>query len=348
MSAKIYLVIPCYNEEEVLPETNRRLTKKLDSLIACGRACTDSRILYVDDGSKDRTWEIICRLHSENPMVLGLKLAHNRGHQNALLAGLLTAKDEADCVVSMDADLQDDIDALDQFIEKFDEGCDIVYGVRNKRDTDTFFKRASALAFYRLMQGLGVDVVYNHADYRLMSRRALDALSEYHEVNLFLRGLVPLIGYRCDYVYYDRHERFAGESKYPLKKMISFALDGITSFSVKPLKIISTLGILVSCLSVLGLLYALISWASGNVVAGWTATVASIWFLGGLQMLCLGVVGGYIGKIYSEVKARPRFRIEQYLRAEKTEDSSACTCCGKSDQHSQNTDSISHSTPSTH
>ena len=316
MPAKIYLVVPCYNEEEVLPETTRRLTEKLEEMIASGRASADSRILYVDDGSADRTWEIISRQHEENPMVLGLKLAHNRGHQNALLAGLMAAKDEADCAVSMDADLQDDVDALDEFADKFAQGCDIVYGVRNKRDTDTFFKRASALAFYRLMQILGVDMVYNHADYRLMSRRALDALSEYREVNLFLRGLVPLIGYRCDYVYYDRHERFAGESKYPLKKMISFAIDGITSFSVKPLKIISNLGLIVSALSVLGLLYALISWATGNVVAGWTATVSSIWLLGGLQMLCLGVVGGYIGKIYSEVKARPRIRIEEYLRPE--------------------------------
>ena len=313
MPAKIYLVVPCYNEEEVLPETTRRLTEKLEEMIASGRASADSRILYVDDGSADRTWEIISRQHEENPMVLGLKLAHNRGHQNALLAGLMAAKDEADCAVSMDADLQDDVDALDEFADKFAQGCDIVYGVRNKRDTDTFFKRASALAFYRLMQILGVDMVYNHADYRLMSRRALDALSEYREVNLFLRGLVPLIGYRCDYVYYDRHERFAGESKYPLKKMISFAIDGITSFSVKPLKIISNLGLIVSALSVLGLLYALISWATGNVVAGWTATVSSIWLLGGLQMLCLGVVGGYIRKIYSEVKARPRFRIAVYL-----------------------------------
>lgn len=284
-----------------------------------GWASEESRILYVDDGSKDQTWEIISRLHQENEKVLGLKLAHNRGHQNALLAGLMTAKEEADCAISLDADLQDDVEVLDQFAQKFLEGCDIVYGVRNKRDTDTFFKRASALGFYRVMQLLGVDLVYNHADYRLMSRRALEALSEYREVNLFLRGLVPLIGYRCDYVYYDRHERFAGESKYPLKKMISFAIDGITSFSVKPLKIISSLGILVSVLSVLGLLYALISWITGNVVAGWTAIISSIWLLGGLQMLCLGVVGGYIGKIYSEVKARPRFRIEEYLGEKKKE-----------------------------
>ena len=225
----------------------------------------------------------------------------------------MSAMPRCDAAISMDADLQDDIDALDQFVQKFREGCDVVYGVRNKRDTDTWFKRTTAEGFYKVMKLLGVDVVFNHADYRLMSKRALEGLSEYREVNLFLRGIVPLIGYRSDYVYYDRHERFAGESKYPLKKMISFALDGITSFSVKPLKLISNLGILISILSIFGLLYALISYFFGVTVSGWTAIVCSIWLLGGLQMLCLGVVGGYIGKIYSEVKARPRFRVEQYL-----------------------------------
>ena len=225
----------------------------------------------------------------------------------------MSAMPRCDAAISMDADLQDDIDALDQFVQKFREGCDVVYGVRNKRDTDTWFKRTTAEGFYKVMKLLGVDVVFNHADYRLMSKRALEGLSEYREVNLFLRGIVPLIGYRSDYVYYDRHERFAGESKYPLKKMISFALDGITSFSVKPLKLISNLGILISILSVFGLLYALISYFFGVTVSGWTAIVCSIWLLGGLQMLCLGVVGGYIGKIYSEVKARPRFRVEEYL-----------------------------------
>lgn len=310
----VYFVVPCYNEEEVLPETARRLTEKLKSMIAGGKADEKSRMLFVDDGSRDKTWELIEKLHGENPYVDGLKLAHNRGHQNALLAGLMTAKDLSDCAISLDADLQDDIEVLDQFVDKFLEGCDVVYGVRNKRETDSFFKRATAQGFYKFMKVLGVDVVYNHADYRLMSRRALDALSEYREVNLFLRGLVPLIGYRSDYVYYDRHERFAGESKYPLKKMMSFALDGITSFSVKPLKIISNLGIVVSVLSIAGLIYALISYFTGNAVAGWTAIVSSIWLLGGLQMLCLGVVGGYVGKIYSEVKARPRFRIEKHLK----------------------------------
>ncbi len=314
MEPTVYFVIPCYNEEAVLPETCSRLTEKLDSMREKALIGPGSRILFVDDGSKDKTWELIAQYNRENPWVEGVKLAHNRGHQNALLCGLMTAMPLCDCAISMDADLQDDIDALDQFVTKFREGCDVVYGVRNKRETDTWFKRTTAEGFYKVMKTLGVDVVFNHADYRLMSKRALEGLSEYREVNLFLRGIVPLIGYRSDYVYYDRHERFAGESKYPLKKMLSFALDGITSFSVKPLKLISNLGILISALSVFGLLYALISYFAGVTVSGWTAIVCSIWLLGGLQMLCLGVVGGYIGKIYSEVKARPRFRVETYLQ----------------------------------
>lgn len=313
----VYFVIPCYNEEPVLPETVKRLTEKLDAMRKKGLAGERSRMLLVDDGSKDKTWQLISEFHERNPYVEGVKLAHNRGHQNALLAGLMTAMEACDCAISLDADLQDDTDVLDQFVEKYIEGCDVVYGVRNKRDTDTAFKRVTAEGFYKVMKLLGVDVVFNHADYRLMSRRALEGLSEYREVNLFLRGIVPLIGYRSDYVYYDRHERFAGESKYPLKKMISFALDGITSFSVKPLKLISHLGILISVLSVFGLLYALISYFAGWAVSGWTAIVCSIWLLGGLQMLCLGVVGGYIGKIYSEVKARPRYRVETYLEQEE-------------------------------
>ena len=313
MEATVYFVIPCYNEEAVLPETTRRMTDKLNAMRAAGLIGEKSRILYVDDGSKDRTWELVSQFNRENPWVEGVKLSHNRGHQHALLCGLMSAMPRCDAAISMDADLQDDIDALDQFVKKFQEGCDVVYGVRNKRDTDTWFKRTTAEGFYKVMQLLGVDVVFNHADYRMMSKRALEALSEYKEVNLFLRGIVPLIGYRSDYVYYDRHERFAGESKYPLKKMLSFALDGITSFSVKPLKLISNLGILISVLSILGLLYALISYFAGWAVTGWTAIVCSIWLLGGLQMLCLGVVGGYIGKIYSEVKARPRYRVEEYL-----------------------------------
>ncbi len=310
----LYLVVPCYNEEAVLPETTARLTQKLGEMEDAGLIGPESRILYVDDGSRDRTWELISRFFEESPYVTGLKLAHNRGHQNALLAGLMAAKDCCDCAVSLDADLQDDVDALDQFVAKFHGGCDIVYGVRSSRETDTAFKRGSAQAFYRLMGLLGVEMVYNHADYRLMSRRALEALAEYREENLFLRGLVPQLGFRSGCVYYERHERFAGESKYPLKKMISFALDGVTSFSVKPLRMIAALGVLVSLLSVAGLLYALISHALGRTVAGWTAIVSSIWLLGGLQMLCLGVVGGYVGKIYSEVKARPRYHVEEHLK----------------------------------
>lgn len=317
----VYLVIPCYNEEEVLPETVKRLTAKLQDMAAKGLADQQSsRMLLVDDGSKDRTWELICGCHEENPWVDGVKLAHNRGHQNALLCGLMTAMERCDCAISLDADLQDDVEVLDQFVEKYREGCDVVYGVRNKRDTDTFFKRFTAEGYYKVLKLLGADIVFNHADYRLMSRRALEGLSEYKEVNLFLRGLVPLIGYRSDYVTYDRAERFAGESKYPLKKMIALALDGITSFSVKPLKMISNLGIIVSILSVFGLLYALISYFTGSAVAGWTAIVCSIWLLGGLQLLCLGVVGSYVGKIYSEVKARPRFRVEEYLHRDEEND----------------------------
>lgn len=314
MTPIVYFVIPCYNEEEVLPETVKRLTDKLAAMQAAGLAHEKSRMLLVDDGSKDKTWDLIARFHAENSFVEGVKLSHNRGHQNALLCGLMTAMQSCDCAISLDADLQDDVEALDEFVQKYLDGCDVVYGVRNRRDTDTRFKRVSAEGYYKVLKLLGVDIVFNHADYRLMSKRALEGLSEYGEVNLFLRGLVPLIGYRSDYVYYDRHERFAGESKYPLKKMIALALDGITSFSVKPLKLISNLGILISVLSVFGLLYALISYFAGWAVSGWTAIVCSIWLLGGLQMLCLGVVGAYVGKIYSEVKARPRYRVEEHLK----------------------------------
>ena len=309
----VYFVIPCYNEEEVLAETTTRLTEKMVQMYRDGLADENSRILYVDDGSKDKTWELITKFHEENPLVEGLKLARNRGHQNALLAGLMTAKDKCDCAISLDADLQDDTDVLDEFVKKYMEGCDVVYGVRNKRDTDTVFKKTTALGFYKFMKVLGVDIVYNHADYRLMSKRALEGLAEYKEVNLFLRGIVPLIGYRHDYVYYDRHERFAGESKYPLKKMIAFAVDGITSFSVKPLRLISSFGIIIALLSVFGLLYALISHILGVTVPGWTAIVCSIWLLGGIQLFCVGIVGVYVGKIYNEVKQRPRYRVDTYL-----------------------------------
>lgn len=315
MSDKLMVVIPCYNEEEVLGETARRLVEKMRSLVEKGLCSAESRVLLVDDGSKDRTWKIIAALHQENPLFEGLKLSRNRGHQNALLAGLMTARKHCDVSISMDADLQDDMDAMDRFLEEYRQGCDVVYGVRNKRDTDTFFKRQTALGFYRLMKALGVDITFNHADYRLMSRRALDGLAQFREVNLFLRGLAPLVGYRSGYVFYDRNERFAGESKYPLKKMLAFAIDGITSFSVKPLRLITTLGIVIFMISVAMLLYTLITFITGRTVIGWTSTIASIWMIGGIQLLSLGVIGEYIGKIYNESKRRPRFIIDAYANA---------------------------------
>ena len=313
MASKLMVVIPCYNEEAVLPETSKRLIQKMSSLTKRGLISPDSKVLLVDDGSRDKTWAQISELHQQNPLFEGVKLSRNRGHQNALLAGLMTAKNRCDISISMDADLQDDMDAMDRFIEKYNEGCDIVYGVRNKRATDTAFKRETALLFYRLMKGLGADIVYNHADYRLMSNRALNALSTFREVNLFLRGLAPLVGFQSDTVTYDRAERFAGESKYPFKKMLSFAIDGITSFSVKPLRLITSCGIVIFIISLFMLLYTLISWIAGNTVTGWTSTLASIWLIGGIQLLSLGVIGEYIGKVYNETKQRPRFIIDRYL-----------------------------------
>lgn len=308
---RLFVVIPCYNEQEVLPETASRLKEKFQDLQADGRISEDSRILLVDDGSKDETWSIIRRLHEEDPLYQGIKLAHNRGQQNAFIAGLHEATGLADCVITMDADLQDDINAMDAMLQSYENGSDIVFGVRSNRDTDSFFKKHTAQGYYRFMRMMGIELVYNHADYRLMSSRALTALGEYHEVNLFLRGIVPELGFQTDVVYYKRAERFAGESKYPLSKMLSLASEGITSFSVQPLKVISWLGIFIAFLSLAGLLYALISKWTGNAVSGWTAIVCSIWFLGGLQLLCIGVVGAYIGKIYNEVKARPRYIIEE-------------------------------------
>ena len=313
-SPVLYIVVPCYNEQEVLHETAKRLTAKLESLMAQRKISGDSRMLFVNDGSKDATWSIIEELCQENSYVCGLKLSRNKGHQNALLAGLMTAKELCDCAISMDADLQDDIEAVDGFLEKFQKGCDVVYGVRSKRDTDTFFKRSTARGFYKFMKALGVDIVEDHADYRLMSRRALESLSQFDEVNLFLRGIVPLIGYQSGIVTYERHERFAGESKYPLKKMIAFAFDGITSFSVKPIRLIATIGFVIFFVSILVLLYSLIVWLMGHTVPGWTTLAASIWLIGGIQLLCLGVIGEYIGKIYGEVKHRPRYIIETFLK----------------------------------
>lgn len=309
----VYFVVPCYNEQEVLPETSKRLLAKLDSLVERCMISPDSRIVFVNDGSRDDTYKIISELHAEDERFCGIKLSRNQGHQNALLAGLMTVKDKCDAAISLDADLQDDIDVIDQFVEKFNEGCDVVYGVRSSRKTDTAFKRTTALGFYKLMKFLGVEVVYNHADYRLMSARALDALSDFKEVNLFLRGIVPLVGFKSATVEYERHERFAGESKYPFKKMMAFAIDGITSFSVKPIRMVFSLGVIIFLCSIAVLIYSLIRWAFGQTVTGWTTLIISIWALGGIQLLSLGLIGEYIGKIYKEVKARPKFIIEETL-----------------------------------
>lgn len=309
----IYLVVPCYNEEEVLRETASRLKEKMQVLISNKVISEKSRITFVDDGSKDKTWSIIEELNSNNKIFSGVKLSRNRGHQNALLAGLMTVKDYCDAAISLDADLQDDINVIDKFIEKFNYGCDVVYGVRSERKTDTVFKRTTAQGFYKIMKALGVDIVYNHADYRLMSKRALDSLQDFKEVNLFLRGIVPLIGYKSDVVLYERNERFAGESKYPLKKMLSFAFEGITSFSVKPIRLILIVGILMFISSLAAILYFLIIWMAGKTVQGWTTVVASIWMLGGIQLLCLGVIGEYIGKIYIESKERPKYIIDKFI-----------------------------------
>ena len=319
----LYVVIPCYKEEAVLPETARRLKEKMTALRESGMISAASRVMFVNDGSKDRTWPIIAELHAGDPLFSGVNLSRNRGHQNALLAGLLTAVNEADMIISMDADLQDDINAMDGMLEAYHNGYDVVYGVRSSRKSDTFFKRFTAEGFYKLMKALGVDIVFNHADYRLMSRRAVEGLAEFREVNLFLRGIVPQIGYKWTTVEYVRAERFAGESKYPLKKMLAFAFDGITSFSVKPMRLILNVGAIVFVVSLFMLLYALISKLSGHADSGWTSLMGSIWMIGGIQLLALGVVGEYIGKIYAETKRRPRFIIEQVLNTvEKKEDQS--------------------------
>lgn len=309
----LYIVVPCYNEEEVLPETSSRLRSKVEGLIAQGQVSDKSRILFVNDGSKDRTWTIIRALHRDCPLFCGVDLTRNRGHQNALLAGLMTAKDRADLVISMDADLQDDVDAVDAMVAKYHEGCDIVYGVRSARKKDTFFKRFTAESFYRLMNALGANVVFNHADYRLMSKAALEGLTEFKEVNLFLRGIVPMIGYNTATVEYERGERFAGESKYPLKKMVAFAMEGITSLSTKPIRLITGLGFLIFLVSIIMLIYSIVRWATGATIVGWASVVCSVWAIGGLILLSLGVIGEYIGKIYLETKARPRFLIRETL-----------------------------------
>ena len=309
----LYVVVPCYREEAVLPETARRLKEKLTALMEEEKISRRSRILFVNDGSNDRTWEIIEELHGKDRLFSGVNLSRNRGHQNALLAGLLTAVQRADMMVSMDADLQDDINAMDEMIDAYHAGYDVVYGVRASRRTDSFFKRFTAESFYKLMKAMGVDIVFNHADYRLMSRRAVEGLAQFKEVNLFLRGVVPQIGYPWTTVEYARAKRFAGESKYPLKKMLAFAFDGITSFSVKPMRLILFLGAVIFALSLVILVWTLIARVSGRTVSGWTSLMCSIWMIGGIQLLSLGVIGEYIGKIYAESKARPRYIIERVL-----------------------------------
>ena len=309
----LYVVIPCYNEEEMLEETTKQLKIKMEKLIKNNVISKESRVMYVNDGSKDSTWELIKKIDKKEELFTGITLSRNRGHQNALLGGLMTAKKYADMVISMDADLQDDINAMDEMIEKYYAGNDIVYGVRSARKKDTWFKKTTAEAFYKFMQKMGVDIVYNHADYRLTSKRVLDEFEHFSEVNLFLRGMFPLVGYKSDIVYYERNERLAGESKYPLKKMLNFAWDGITSVSVKPIRMVLNLGIIIFAISIIMIIYSIIRKIMGTTVTGWTFIVCSIWLISGIQMLSIGIVGEYIGKIYNESKRRPRFIISENL-----------------------------------
>ncbi len=316
MLEKLYIVIPCYNEEEMLPITAKALLEKMQDLVSEEKIHPDSKVMFVDDGSKDKTWEIITKLYGAIPYFTGVKLSRNKGHQNALLAGMNTAVKYADIIISMDADLQDDINAIDGFLEKRAQGCEIVYGVRSSRDKDTQFKRGTARGYYKLLSKMGVEITYDHADYRLMSKKAVLALAQFKEVNLFLRGLVPMVGFKSDTVKYVRNERQAGESKYPLKKMISFAIEGITSLSIKPIRFITFLGFFIFFVSIIMLIRFLITWAIGNTVPGWSTIVISIWAIGGLQLLSIGVIGEYIGKIYLEAKARPKYIIETNLEEE--------------------------------
>lgn len=316
----LFLVIPCYNEQDVLPMTSKLFLEKIQAFISQNRISSKSRILFVNDGSKDKTWNLITRLSTEHSLIEGICLSRNRGHQNALLAGLMTAKEYADVTISIDCDGQDDLNAMDEMLTHYEKGMDIVYGARSKRVTDTWFKRNTAQLFYRLMGALGVQTVYNHADYRLMSRRALEGLSKFQEVNLFLRGLVPLIGYPSSIVYYEREKRLAGESHYPLKKMLSFAFDGITSLSIRPIRIITGLGFFISFFSVIAIIWAVLTNLFGYTVSGWASVVCAVFFMGGVQLLCLGVIGEYIGKIYNETKARPRFLIQENTLDTKKEE----------------------------
>lgn len=311
MQPVLYIVIPCYNEEKVLPITAPMFLKKIQDLSAAGKISQGSRVLFVNDGSKDNTWNIIKDLSKADPHYIGICQSRNRGHQNAVLAGLMEAKDKCDITISIDCDGQDDINAMDAMVDAYLDGCEVVYGVRSKRDTDTFFKRFTAEGFYKLMNWMGAEVVFNHADYRLISSRVLQEFANFKEVNIFLRGMIPLVGFKSTSVYYERAERIAGESHYPLKKMLALAFDGITSLSVKPIRMITGFGVTVSILSFLGVLWALISQLTGSTVSGWASTMCVICFMGGVQLVCLGVIGEYVGKIYMETKRRPRYIISE-------------------------------------
>ena len=316
----LYIVIPCYNEEEVLLITSKLFLEKIHQLVSAGKITDDSRVLFVNDGSKDRTWEIIRQLAAEDKHYIGICQSRNRGHQNAVLAGLMEAKDRCDITISIDCDGQDDINAMDDMVEEYLNGCEVVYGVRSKRETDTFFKRFTAEGFYKLLNWMGAEVVYNHADYRLISSRVLQEFQNFKEVNIFLRGMIPLVGFKSTSVYYERAERIAGESHYPLKKMLALAFDGITSLSVKPIRMITSFGLLVAVLSFIGILWAVVATFLGHTVAGWSSMICIVCFIGGIQMLCLGVIGEYIGKIYLETKHRPRYIISErtYDKKEKS------------------------------
>ena len=307
----LYIVIPCYNEEKVLPITSGMFLEKINTLAAAGKISPESRVLFVNDGSKDNTWNIITELAAKDEHYIGISQSRNRGHQNTVLAGLMEAKDKCDITISIDCDGQDDINAMDEMVDAYREGCEVVYGVRSRRDTDTFFKPFTAEGFYHLMNFLGADIVFNHADYRLISSRVLQEFANFKEVNIFLRGMVPLVGFKSTSVYYERHERLAGESHYPLKKMLALAFDGITSLSVKPIRFITGLGLIFSVLSFIGVLWAIVASILGRTVVGWASTMCIVCFMGGIQLLCLGVIGEYIGKIYLETKARPRYIISE-------------------------------------
>lgn len=318
MEPVLYIIVPCYNEQEVLPVTAPLFEAKLNDLIKKDKISDKSRVLLVNDGSQDATWELICGLAKNNDCFCGISQSRNRGHQNAVLAGLMEAKELCDITISIDCDGQDDMDAMDQMIDAYGSGCDVVYGVRKRRDTDTWFKRFSAEGFYKVMNWMGAEVIFNHADYRLLSSRVLEELAGFKEVNIFLRGMIPLVGFKSTSVYYERHERMAGKSHYPLKKMLALALDGITSLSIKPIRIITGIGLLIAVLSFIGVLWSIAMYMAGRTVSGWASMVCIICFIGGVQLISLGILGEYIGKIYLETKARPRYIISERTFDKKT------------------------------